>query len=64
MCVTISIPLRSGAAYPDAWDKWSRASQLLWAADSNRQLTTIGHLCPEAVQDFAQQLAIAQQSPV
>jgi hypothetical protein len=42
-----------GASYPEAYRKWLGAEELLWAADSHQQLTTIGHLCREAMQDFA-----------
>lgn len=36
-----------------AYRKWSQAEDLLWQADSDSQLTTIGHLCREAMQEFA-----------
>lgn len=36
-----------------AYLKWHDAEALLWETDSERQLTTIGHLCREAVQEFA-----------
>ncbi len=39
--------------YTIAYQKWCDAEQLLWVADSNQQLTTIGHLCREAMQEFA-----------
>ena len=39
--------------YPKAYEKWSNAESLLWGSDSEQQLTTIGHLCQEAVQEFA-----------
>ena len=38
--------------YSDAYLKWAEAEILLWSSDSLRQLTTIGHLCREALQDF------------
>lgn len=41
-----------------ALGKWQQATKLLWAADSHEQLTTIGHLCRECLQEFAQSLAI------
>ena len=44
--------------------KWEQAEQLLWAADSAQQLTTIGHLCREALQEFAQSLAIQHKVDV
>lgn len=43
--------------YPEAFRKWSEAEALLWDADSEQQLTTIGHLCREALQEFAATLA-------
>jgi hypothetical protein len=39
--------------YPAAYQKWSEAEKLLWGADSEQQLTVIGHLCREAMQEFA-----------
>ncbi len=43
--------------YAIAYQKWRDAEQLLWAADSSQQLlTTIGHLCREAMQEFASTL--------
>jgi hypothetical protein len=38
--------------YSNAYQKWSEAEQILWSSDSEQQLTTIGHLCREAIQDF------------
>ncbi len=40
-------------SYPEAYRKWEEAAELLWASDSQQQLTTIGHLCREAMQEFA-----------
>jgi hypothetical protein len=37
--------------------KWEQAEQLLWAADSAQQFTTVGHLCREALQEFAGSIA-------
>jgi hypothetical protein len=37
--------------------KWEQSAALLWAADSVQQLTTIGHLCREALQEFVVSLA-------
>lgn len=37
--------------------KWEQAAMLLWSADSMKQLTTIGHLCREALQEFTTSLA-------
>ena len=42
--------------YPDAFQKWSMAESLLWGDDSEEQLTTVGHLCREAMQEFAEVL--------
>jgi len=39
--------------YPRAYRKWSEAAEMLWSSESERQLTTIGHLCLEAMQEFA-----------
>jgi hypothetical protein len=40
-----------------AYTKWKQAADLLWGADSTQQLTTIGHLSREALQEFAASLA-------
>jgi hypothetical protein len=39
-------------AYPSAFDKWSNAESRLWADDSGNELSVIGHLCREAMQEF------------
>ena len=39
-----------------AYKKWAEAESLLWSGDSERQFTTIGHLCREAIQIFATEL--------
>ncbi len=39
--------------YPATYRKWSEAAERLWSSDSEQQLTTIGHLCREAMQEFA-----------
>jgi len=39
--------------YPAASAKWKEAEELLWKDDSARHLTTVGHLCREAMQEFA-----------
>jgi hypothetical protein len=41
------------AKYPQAYAKWSEAESMLWGSDSERQLSTIGHLLREAIQEFA-----------
>ncbi len=38
--------------YPKPYEKWCSAEELLWKTDSKEQLTLIGHLCREAVQEF------------
>jgi hypothetical protein len=38
--------------YPAAWDRWTGAAELLWRSDSPAELSTIGHKCREAVQEF------------
>jgi hypothetical protein len=39
--------------HPNAYQKWLDAEVLLWKSDSESQLTTIGHFCREAFQEFA-----------
>ena len=39
--------------YSTAYQKWFDAEELLWASDSENQLTTIGHNCREVMQEFA-----------
>jgi hypothetical protein len=39
-------------AYPKAYEKWAEAENLLWETDTSKQLTKIGHLCREAIQEF------------
>jgi hypothetical protein len=48
-------------AYPSAYKKWQAAERLLWSSDSRDQLSTIGHLCREAMQGFAAELATNKQ---
>ncbi|MBW2004127.1 MAG: hypothetical protein JRI72_05850 [Deltaproteobacteria bacterium] len=38
--------------YPKAYQKWADAERMLWVSDTEHQLTTIGHLCREAMQEF------------
>ena len=40
-------------SYPNAYQKWIDADELLWQSDSEKQFTMIGHLCREALQEFA-----------
>ncbi len=42
--------------YPAALERLRVAETLLWEADSDRQLTTIGHLAREALQAFATEI--------
>jgi hypothetical protein len=49
--------------YPGAYRKWTEAEALLWSSESESQFTTIGHLCREAVQEFAEALVQQQQVP-
>lgn len=42
--------------YPESYGKWSEAESLLWESDSNQQLTTIGHLCREAMIEYIDNL--------
>jgi hypothetical protein len=39
--------------HPNSLAKWKQAETALWSSDSVRQMTTIGHVCREAMQDFA-----------
>jgi hypothetical protein len=38
--------------FPAAYERWKEAADLLWSADSERELSTIGHKCREAIQEF------------
>ena len=51
------------AKYPEAFAKWSSAEDLLWQTDTQQQLTTIGHLCREALQGFVTTLVERYQPP-
>ncbi len=42
--------------YNAAYRKWAQAESLLWESDSEKQFTTMGHLCREALQEFADTL--------
>lgn len=42
--------------HPRAFQKWSEAESHLWSDDSEKNLTVIGHLCREAMQEFAASL--------
>lgn len=54
---------RFQVAYPDAYARWREAADLLWGADSERELSTIGHKCREAIQEFATALVERHQPP-
>jgi hypothetical protein len=49
------------SSYPEAYRKWASAAELLWNSDSQQQLTTIGHLGREAMQEFATALVNRRQ---
>lgn len=51
------------ARYHEAFAKWSSAEDLLWQTDTHQQLTTIGHLCREALQGFITTLVERYQPP-
>lgn len=40
-------------AYPSAYARWAESEELLWGANSERELTTVGHKCREVMQEFA-----------
>lgn len=40
------------SGFPAAYSLWSDAARLLWHTDSARELSTIGHKCREAMQEF------------
>ena len=42
--------------YPEAYNKWTEAESIVWSDNSEQQLTVIGHLCREALQEFANKL--------
>ena len=47
--------------HPIAHQKWEQAVTRLWEEDSAQQLTTIGHLCREVMQEFVTSLAARHQ---
>ncbi len=51
------------STYPGAYDLWTEAEDLLWRADSQRELTTIGHKVREAMQQFATEVVERYQPP-
>lgn len=42
--------------YPRAYERWTHAEASLWGEDSANQLTTIGHIARESLQEFAGEL--------
>jgi hypothetical protein len=46
-----------------ASERWREAAALLWAPDAQAQLTTIGHKCREAMQEFASALVRSFDPP-
>jgi hypothetical protein len=51
------------ARYPDAYARWRDAAVLLWGEDSEQELSTIGHKCREAMQEFATALLELHRVP-
>ena len=49
--------------YPTGYQKWSQAEKLLGQTDTEQQLTTIGHLCREAIQGFSEALVDHHKPP-
>lgn len=49
--------------YGEAYAKWAKAEDLLWAADSGEQLSAIGHHCREAMQGYATALVNRYNPP-
>lgn len=54
---------RFRGAYPEAYARWQEAAELLWGEVSERELSTIGHKCREAVQEFATALVERHRPP-
>lgn len=48
--------------YPKAYEKWREAESLLWKSNSEKQLSIIGHLCREAVQEFIDEMFKAKKT--
>lgn len=49
--------------HPNAYERWAEAERRLWESDSKKELTTIGHLCREAMQEFSVSL-LRHRQPV
>jgi hypothetical protein len=46
-----------GRRHGRAYDKWLESERLLWGNDATKTLSLVGHLCREALQEFAESLA-------
>ncbi len=46
-----------------AYQKWTEAEAMLWQSESEQQFTTIGHICREAMQEFATALVDYYKPP-
>jgi hypothetical protein len=57
----VSDDFRKG--HPDAYARWAAAEELLWASDSNKQFTDVGHRCREAMQRLATDLVDRDPPP-
>lgn len=44
--------------YPRAYQKWLMAEELYLKETNNKNLTTIGHLCRESLQEFSEELLV------
>jgi hypothetical protein len=49
--------------FPLAYNKWSKAESKLWSDDSKEELSIIGHLCRESMQEFVNALVEKYQPP-
>lgn len=47
--------------YKKAYLKWKESEKLLWSTNSDINLSTVGHLCREALQEFLEILIIKHQ---
>jgi len=54
-------PFRS--VYPLAYDRWTQAEEKLWQGSSSASLSSVGHLCREALQEFTAVLIQGQPNP-
>lgn len=51
------------SAYQATVARWRQADELLWSADTEGQLTNMGHTCREAMQQFAQAMVDRLRPP-